>query len=243
MPRQLLREQSDSMLTPIELALVLFFLIFFSIISHKKKLLNFEGILIADVVGLAAITYGPDPLLCFFAVVVFFVIGEIASNYPRKKHEERNIWNVIGNSLPALIVLSLIVPYPEYAIILQLGFFGAISAALADTLSSEIGYYSKRTPRLITTLKKVPRGTDGGVTRLGELAGLLGSIIIASLYFIFFPNIAHFFILIGAGMVGTNIDSFFGAKFEIKKILNNTHVNMIGSSAGAIFALILIMLI
>ncbi|MBT4870695.1 MAG: DUF92 domain-containing protein [Candidatus Diapherotrites archaeon] len=231
------------MLFPIELALVLFFLIFFSIISHKKKLLNFEGILIADVVGLAAITYGPNPLLCFFAVVVFFIIGEIASNYPRKKHDERNIWNVIGNSLPALIVLSLIVPYPEYGIILQLGFFGAVSAALADTLSSEIGYYSKSKPILITNFKKVVRGTDGGVTRLGELAGLFGSIIIASLYFIFIPNLFHFFILIGAGMIGTNMDSLMGAQFEIKKILNNTHVNLMGSSAGAIFALILILIL
>jgi len=231
------------MLTPIELLLVLCFLIIFSIISHKKKLLNFEGILIADVVGLAAITYGPNPLLCFFAVVAFFVIGEIASNYPRKKHGERNIWNVIGNSLPALIILSLIVPYPEYGIILQLGFFGAISAALADTLSSEIGYYSKKMPRLITTFKQVTRGTNGGVTRLGELAGLFGSILIASLYFLFFPNIIHFFILIGAGMIGTTVDSVMGGQFEIKKILNNTHVNLIGSSAGAIFALILIMLL
>jgi uncharacterized protein (TIGR00297 family) len=230
------------MLIEIELVLVLFFLIFFSIISHKKKLLNFEGILIADVVGLAAITYGPNPLLCFFAVVVFFILGEIASNYPRKKHAERNIWNVIGNSLPALFVLSLIVPYPEYGIILQLGFFGAVSAALADTLSSEIGYYSKSKPWLITTLKRVPRGTDGGVTRLGVLAGLLGGLVIGTLYLIFIPNYFHFLVIVLAGVVGTSMDSIFGALLETKKVLNNTHVNLIGSSAGAIFALIMALL-
>jgi uncharacterized protein (TIGR00297 family) len=237
----------------IELVLLLLFLLVFSYFSHKKKLLNFEGILIANAVGLAAITYGPNPTLCFLAVVLFFVIGEIASNYPKKKHETRNIWNVVGNSLPALIVLSLIVPYSEYGIILQLGFFGAISAALADTLSSEIGYYSKKKPRLITNFKKVVRGTDGGVTRLGELAGLLGSFIIAGLYLLFMlffqieisPLTAglHFLILIGAGMIGTNVDSFMGAQFEIKKILNNTHVNLIGSGAGAIFALLLALLL
>jgi len=230
------------MLTEIELALILFFLIAFSIISYKKKLLNFEGILIADVVGLAAITYAPDPLLCFFAVVVFFVLGEIASNYPRKKHSERNIWNVIGNSLPALVVLSLIVPYPEYGLIFQLGFFGAVSAALADTLSSEIGYYSKKQPWLISTFKRVPRGTDGGVTRLGELAGLLGGLTIGLLYLIFFQNYIHFVIIVLAGVIGTNVDSIAGAIFETKKVLNNTHVNLIGSSAGAIFALLMALL-
>ena len=230
------------MLTEIELVLVLSFLIFFSIISYKKKLLNFEGILIADVVGLAAITYGPNPLLCFFAVVIFFILGEIASNYPRKKHAERNIWNVIGNSLPALFVLSLIVPYPEISGVFQLGFLGAVSAALADTLSSEIGYYSKVKPRLISTLKKVPRGTDGGVTRLGELAGLLGGLVIGALYLFFVPNYFYFLIIVLAGVVGTNMDSIFGAIFETKKVLNNTHVNLIGSSAGAIFALIMALL-
>ncbi len=231
------------MLTPIELGLVIFFLICFSIISHKKKFLNFEGILIANAVGLAAISYNvPNPILCFLAVVVFFMIGEIASNYPRKKHEERNIWNVIGNSLPALVLLALTVPYPEYALILQLGFFGAISAALSDTLSSEIGYYSKKQPRMITTFKKVARGTDGGVTRLGEMAGLFGSLIIGLLYLMYFPNYFHFLIIVLAGMIGTNIDSIAGAVFETKKVLNNTHVNLIGSSAGAIFALIIALL-
>ena len=231
------------MLTEIELVLVLSFLIFFSIISHKKKLLNFEGILIANTVGLAAISYNvPNPILCFLAVVAFFIIGEIASNYPRKKHSERNIWNVIGNSLPALIMLGLTIPYPEYSLIFQLAFFGAVSAALADTLSSEIGYYSKVKPRLISTLKKVSRGTDGGVTRLGELAGLLGGLVMGALYLFFIPNYFHFLIIVLAGVVGTNMDSIFGAIFETKKVLNNTHVNLICSSAGAIFALIIALL-
>ena len=227
----------------IELILLLLFLLFFSYFSYKKKLLNFEGILIGNAVGLAAITYGPNPTLCFLAVVLFFVIGEIASNYSKKKHETRNIWNVVGNSLPALAILSLVAIYPEHSIIFQIGFFGAISAALSDTLSSEIGYYSSKKPRLITTFKKVVRGTDGGVTRLGEVAGLCGALIIALLYFVVYQNIFAFIIIVLAGLVGTNADSLFGALFEIKKILNNTHVNLLGSSAGAIFALLLALLI
>ncbi|MFA6268323.1 MAG: DUF92 domain-containing protein, partial [archaeon] len=110
---------------PFELIIILLFLALFSIFSYKKKLLDFEGVLIGNAVGLAAITYGPNPIIDFGIVVVFFVIGEIASNYPRKKHEQRNIWNVIGNSLPALIVLMGIIFFPESAVLIELGFFGA----------------------------------------------------------------------------------------------------------------------
>jgi uncharacterized protein (TIGR00297 family) len=225
----------------LELIIVLVFLFFFSIFSYKKKLLTFEGILIANAVGLAAISYGggSTAILRFLTVVVFFVIGELASNYPKKKHEQRGVWNVVGNSLPALILLVLAMIFPEYNLILELGFFGAISAAMADTLSSEIGYYSKKDPIMITSFKRVPRGTDGGVTMLGIVAGLIGSIIIGLLYFYFYNNLFFFVIIIFAGLVGTIVDSIFGAVFETKKILNNTHVNLIGCFSGAFFAFML----
>jgi len=230
---------------PIELIAILAFMAIFSIFSYRKKLLDFEGILIGNAVGLAAITYGPNPLIDLFIVVVFFVIGEIASNYPKKKHEQRNIWNVVGNSISALIMLLFILVFPNHAILFELAFFGAISAALADTLSSEVGYYSKSDPIMITTLKRVKRGTDGGVTLLGELAALFGGLIIGLIYFFMIKDAT----LIGAaivtlaGLFGSNIDSVFGALFETKKMMNNTHVNMIGSLAGALFCIILSFLI
>jgi len=228
---------------PLELFLILIFLAVFSVLSYKKKLLDFEGVLIGNAVGLAAITYGPNPLIDFAIVVVFFVLGEIASNFPRKKHEKRNIWNVIGNSLPALIVLIGIIFFPQYSSLLELAFFGAISAALADTLSSEIGYYSKKEPLMITTLKKVPRGTDGGITLLGEVSALFGGLVIACIYFMVYQNYYATILILLAGLVGSNVDSLFGALFETKKMMNNTQVNMIGSAAGALFCLMLGLLI
>ncbi|MGI6589279.1 MAG: DUF92 domain-containing protein [Candidatus Iainarchaeum sp.] len=228
---------------PIELVAVLFFLAFFSFISYKKKWLDFEGILIGNAVGLAAITYGPNPLVDFGIVVIFFVIGEIASNFPKKKHEERNIWNVLGNSLPALLTLLPIIAFPEHAFLFEMAFFGAISAALADTLSSEVGYYSKTKPIMITTLKPVERGTDGGVTLLGEVAALFGGIIIGLVHFFVYQNYLLAGVVALAGLVGSNSDSIVGGLFETKKILNNTQVNMIGTTCGAIFCFILGMIL
>jgi uncharacterized protein (TIGR00297 family) len=225
-----------------QLILIIGFLVLFSVFSYKKKLLDLEGVLIGNVVGLAAITYGPNPIMDLSAVFVFFILGEIASNYPKKKHEKRNIWNVVGNSLPALIMLLLLFIFrnnSQTGFLLELGYFGAISAALADTLSSEIGYYSKKQPVLITTLKKVPRGTDGGITLLGEIAALFGGTVIGAVYYYAYPQQIIFALLVMiAGLVGSNADSLAGALFETKKLLNNTQVNIIGSASGAFFCLL-----
>ncbi|RKF80084.1 Transmembrane protein 19 [Golovinomyces cichoracearum] len=61
-----------------------------------------------------------------------------------------------------------------------LGIVANYAAAAADTFSSELGIISKSQPRLITSmnLRKVPPGTNGGVTAIGLMAGILGSFII-----------------------------------------------------------------
>ncbi len=73
--------------------------------------------------------------------------------------------------------------------LLVVGIIANYAAVAADTFSSELGILSRSDPRLITslTLRKVPRGTNGGVTLWGLIAGLLGSMIIVTASFLFIP--------------------------------------------------------
>lgn len=214
-------------------ALVLFFtLSLFSLISAKKNLLDRDGILIANIVGICIYLLGG--LESFFLIVFFFVAAEAATKISRSnfkiKHEQRTTGNILGNSAAAILALYF------YSLF---GFYGAVSAALADTLSSEIGLLSKKKPRLITTLKEVEHGTDGGVTPLGLYASLLGSSMVGIIHFIQFGDIFLFLVLILCGFVGSIVDSLLGAVLELKHMLNNAEVNFLGSASGAVIAILL----
>ncbi|KAI4864438.1 integral membrane protein DUF92-domain-containing protein [Hypoxylon rubiginosum] len=73
--------------------------------------------------------------------------------------------------------------------LLVVGIIANYAAVSADTFSSELGILSRSTPRLLTSfsLRKVPRGTNGGVTLWGLVAGLLGSMIVVTSALLFLP--------------------------------------------------------
>ena len=102
------------------------------------------------------------------------------------------------------------------------------ACANGDTWASELGILSKSNPRLITSLflKKVPRGTNGGVSWEGTLASALGGALIGFTYFICSilmdlslnkGGIEQYpMILAGlcSGLVGSIVDSLLGATLQ-----------------------------
>jgi len=217
----------------LEVATLAAMLFFFSAIAYKNKSLDYEGIAVGNIIGIAM--YLAGGMIAFVTTVIFYGVAESSTLFARKntekkisKHEKRTTSNIIGNSGAALIALILGS---------WIGFFGAFSAALADTLSSEIGLLSKRKPKLITNFQEVEPGSNGGVTLIGFMAALAGALIIAGFYFFLFHNLKISIIIIIAGFTGSVVDSILGATLERKKIINNTMVNFIGSSSGALIAI------
>jgi uncharacterized protein (TIGR00297 family) len=55
---------------------------------------------------------------------------------------------------------------------------GSLAAAAADTWATSIGAFSQHEPRHLLTGRAVPRGTSGGVSPRGTVAGLAGAAVV-----------------------------------------------------------------
>jgi uncharacterized membrane protein len=95
---------------------------------------------------------------------------------------------------------------------------GAIAAAAADTWATEIGAFSPLPPRLVTSWRRVTRGTSGGITALGTLGGVAGATLIAVLVVSLSPRgvAPGFATLVSAGFAGMLADSLLGATLQGK---------------------------
>ena len=220
------------MINLLDVAILIIILVIFSVVSLKKRALDWPGVVIANIVGIAIFYLGG--VNYFYVTVLFFVLAEastrISSRRTKVFHKRRTTGNIFGNSGIAVIALALNS---------QIAFFGALAAALADTLSSEIGMLSKKKPVLITTMQEVEHGTDGGITALGMWSSVFGAAIMGLIHFAWTGSFYFLAVLVVAGTIGSIVDSFFGAIFERNNLLGNTEVNFLGSGAGALIAFLL----
>ncbi len=201
----------------------------FTIFSFKKDLLTSKGVIIADILGILIYYFGG--FYPFIGLAIFYVVAETATKIAKSRgheHEQRTSSNVLGNAGAALIALALGFP---------IGYFGAMAAALADTISSEIGLLSKKKPVLITTFKEVEHGTDGGVTLLGLAASLFGAALIGVFYYYTVnESTSVAAAIIFGGFIASLVDSFLGAMLQRRNLIDNTQVNFLASTSGAVMA-------
>jgi uncharacterized protein (TIGR00297 family) len=113
----------------------------------------------------------------------------------------------------------------------------AMAEAAADTLSSELGQVLGGEPRLLTTLRRVPAGTDGAISWAGTLAGCAGAAaVVAAGEAALILSRAEALIALGAAIAGLFLDSLLGAAPERRGWLNNDAVNALSTLFAALLA-------
>ena len=113
----------------------------------------------------------------------------------------------------------------------------AMAEATADTVSSEIGQVLGGEPRSITTFRRVPVGTDGGITVVGTLAGSLSAAVVVVVAAAVLPlPLREAWIAWGAAVFGLFFDSLLGAIPERRGWLNNDAVNTFSTLAAGLLA-------
>jgi uncharacterized protein (TIGR00297 family) len=123
--------------------------------------------------------------------------------------------------------------------LLAVAFAAAFATAAADTASTEVGQLLRRRTVLLTTLRPVPPGTDGGVSLPGTAAALGAAVLVAGLgggLGLYGPAGAWVGAMVAAagGFLGAAADSLLGATLERRGLLDNDRVNLLATLAGAL---------
>jgi uncharacterized protein (TIGR00297 family) len=214
-------------------------------LSYTLETASLPGMLTGVLLGLLTIVLGDYGW--FVMLIAFFGVGGLASKFRYERKLQRGIaeenegargsGNVLANSLVALVAVLGAAASQPLSVPTELFFFafaGAVGAALADTLSSEIGGLFDN-PRLITTLEVVEPGTDGAVTWQGEVVGLVGAGIVAAIALVGFEGVTPVgsAAIVAAGAAGMTVDSLLGATIE-GRVCGNQGVNFLATLAAAL---------
>lgn len=233
---------------PEDLAIVLALCALLSLISYKFELLTPSGSAASFVMGVVIGVFGSINWLIM--LIAFAVAGFVVTRYKidvkmrngvqEGKKGERTYKNVFANAfVPAMIAIISYAAGMQNQPIAALAYLCSISVAAADTIASELGVLSPNV-RLITNLKKVPAGTDGGVSTYGTLWATLAAIFVSLAgWVVLFPGTAiddRVFVPIVMGVFGCMVDSLIGATFEtwklVDKLGNNVSSMAIGAAVG-----------
>lgn len=189
-------------------------------VSFYVNLLSASGAVMTFL--LASLLYGIGGWPWTVPMVTFFVLSSLLSKAGAKrkaflesvfeKGSVRDYAQVAANGGVAgiLVLLSYLVRdfnfYPMY--------LGAVAAVTADTWGTEMGLLTKTEPRLVTTWKKVARGSNGAVTFLGIVGGMVGAAVIAASAAPWIGDLQFAVWVVCAGIVGSLVDSILGATLQ-----------------------------
>ena len=190
------------------------------VLSYRLKLLSLSGAIAAVMMGIPIFGYGgwmwAVPMLTFF--FLSNLVGRVGKakkaqfDLVFEKGGQRDAYQVLANGGVAgavavmFAVTGQVALYPVYC--------AALAAAAADTWATELGTLAKGTPRLVTTLQKVPAGTSGGITLTGLMSASAGALSVALAGWVFYGGLYVVFWVTLCGVLGSLMDSLLGAMVQ-----------------------------
>ncbi len=215
-----------------------------------KKLLTPIGNINGAILGI--LVWGTLGWRGYLIVMLFFLLGsgltfvaieqKEAEGIAEERSGMRGAGNVWSSALTATSCAIATLFFPSLIKeLFVLGYVASFCTKLSDTTASEVGKAYGKTTYLITTLKPVPRGTEGAVSLEGTIAGALASVVLAVIAWAIgmISPIGIIWCVIAA-FIATTIESLVGATLESRFTwLTNDLVNFINTVIGAISAIFL----
>ena len=168
-----------------------------------------------------------------YAVLAWFVVvGSGATRVGARRkppHEPRSARHATANCAVAALVALLAATRPE--LVWRAAFVGALAAALADTIESELGVVWGRRAWLPTTWRSCPPGTEGAVSVAGTLLGLAAAAATAGLGALvgLVPAVSVPTLALAA-TAATGLESWLGARWT----WSNEALNLVTTAGGAL---------
>ena len=197
-------------------------------------------------------------------ILAFFVSSSLVSKDPKdddgliKTPFRRTAIQVWANGF--WFALWILVWFLSEQPLFLVAAISSMAFSTADTWASEIGgHRAKGTTWLITNFKKVPPGSDGGISFTGTIASLAGSVFLTSVFWSLSPdyNWGIYLIVVLAGFLGCFLDSWIGASLQGKKLYNwvlpifahkisivdNNMTNWLAAGGASVIALLIVLFI
>ena len=216
---------------------------------YKIPIMTKNGWVSAGILG--TILWGCMGFLGWISVVIYLILGSLVTKIgfkykqnigiAEKRGGRRGPENVWGSAATGVIFAVMIKLNILNQSVLEVAFAASFTAKLADTFGSEIGKRFGSNTFLITTLQKVKKGTEGGISLEGTFASLCGSFLMS--YFMLLLGIIStnndFFIVLISGFIATIAESIIGANFQEKYHLSNEVVNFIQTTLSSLISIVL----
>lgn len=236
-------------------------LLFYILRNNLSKKLTKEGMAHSLALGsMLCITLGWRG---WFTCVLYLFLGSFVTKIKfqekkdlgieEKREGKRGPENVWGSALTALICASCASQGTSFLGISNklyvLAFVTSLATKLSDTFASEIGKAYGKTTFLITTMEKVPPGTEGAVSLEGTIAALIGAILLpiyGSIAMLIPFTFNAIFISTISAFLATFAESWIGAAIQNKKgfeFMTNEVVNFVNTVIGAFLSISLGMIL